>query len=269
MKRKSIIPILLLSVVMAGGALTGCSTGSTTAPAQTETAEAADETAEAAEAADSASAGSAETAQTESAGETKETVGDTEEPWTVDRSPDFLQERTGQTSFDSYDAIIDQLQEGESYAFFGLDGYDGEILAITDAAHEAEFQGLTGTVTTEASFYAQGEDKAECIGRVSTGDENYPLRNSDGLLYVCSENSYGEMKVQQNDDGQYELYYVRYAGRTTENGETVYNTLDRADGLAAAEILGVDSDTSFKALFTPLENIPPVSFWAYDSGFGR
>ncbi len=269
MKRKKIIPILLLSVVMAGGALTGCSTGSAATSAQTKAAGAASEAAEDKEAADSVSAGSEDKSQTASAGETKETAGDTEEPWTVDRSPDFLQERTGQTTFASYDDIVDQLQEGESYAFFGIDGYDGEILAITDAAHEAEFQGLSGTVTTEASFYAQDEDKAECIGRVSTGDENYPLRNSDGLLYVCSENSYGEMKVQQNDDGQYELYYVRYAGRTTEDGQTVYNTLDRADGLAAAEILSIDNDTSFRALFTPLEDIPPVSFWAYDSGFGR
>ncbi len=280
MKGKKIAAILL-SVGMAGAALTGCSGKDTAAKTQTASDDAANDTAAAADAeaantentntedtnsGDSAASGAAEDAQAATA---EEATGDAAQPWTVDRSPDFLRERTGQTSFASYDAVIDQLQEGEFYAFFGIDGYDGEILGITDAAYDAEFQGLSGTVTTDASFYAVSGDKAECIGRVSTGDSSYPLRNSDGLLYVCSEDSYGEMKVQKNDDGQYELYYVRYAGKTTENGETVYQTLDRADGPAAAEILGVDSNASFQALFTPLENIPPVSFWAYDSGFGR
>lgn len=170
--------------------------------------------------------------------------------------------------YTSYDDVIDNLQDDELYAFFGIDGYDGEILAVSNSTRTEEFDGLTGTVATEAELYAERDGKAEYVGMVTTGDD-YPIRNSDGVLYICNPSQYSEMKIQLNECGRYSLYNVRYAGITyDEKGNSSYESYD-LENETDSSVLKVTDDASFQALFTPLENIPPVSFWTKDSGFGR
>lgn len=172
--------------------------------------------------------------------------------------------------YESYNDVIDHLQEGELYAFFGIDGYDGELLATSDSTFEAKFQGLTGTIATGATIYAERDGKAEYVGMVSTGGTDYPIRNSNGILYVGNQEQYIEMKIQQNEDGKYVLYDVRYAGAAYDDkGNKSYETFDLESDAAESTVLKVSDDASFQALFTALENIPPVSFWTQDSGFGR
>ena len=170
--------------------------------------------------------------------------------------------------YESYDAVIDHLQEGGCYAFLGVDGYDGELLAVSDDTLEYEFYGLKGTVAVSADIYAERDGKAEYVGMVATGGKNYPIRNSNGVLYIGNQAQYSEMKIRQNVDGRYELYDVRYAGIVyDEDGNASYEAYDLED--TDSSVAEVTDDASFQALFTALEVITPVGFWAQDSGFGR
>lgn len=128
---------------------------------------------------------------------------------------------------DSYDTIISQLPENGGYAYIQLDGYEGDILAITDLAlplEEGKYE------ATSVYFYAQDGDKAVLIGDVNTGSTASPVKiSADGTLYAGSSHIYNEAKVRQDDDGNYRLYYAKYVADADAAGAFTGFTAQDAD----------------------------------------
>ncbi len=137
---------------------------------------------------------------------------------------------------DSYDTIISQLPENGGYAYIKLDGYEGDILAVTDLALPLEEDKYEAT---SVYFYAMDGDKAVLIGDVNTGSTASPVKLSDdGTLYAGSSHIYNEAKVRKDDNGQYRLYYSKYAADPDAAGSFtgfIAQDADTTDNEATAE----------------------------------
>lgn len=110
--------------------------------------------------------------------------------------------------YDSYDAVIDNLQSGSGYAYIQINGYDGDILAVADSTYKWDND---ENVSITVYLYAQDGDKVEILGNVLTGGTAYPVRCQDGILYDCNMKSYAETEVQQNTEGKYVLHHTKRA----------------------------------------------------------
>lgn len=137
---------------------------------------------------------------------------------------------------DSYDNIISQLPENGGYAYIRLDGYEGDILAITDLAlplEEGKYE------ATSIYFYAMDGEKAVLIGDVNTGSTASPVRlSADGTLYAGSSHIYNEAKVRKNGSGSYRLYYSKYVADSDAAGSFtgfIAQDADTTDNEATAE----------------------------------
>ncbi len=132
----------------------------------------------------------------------------------------------------SYDDVIAQLPADYGYAYVTIDGYDGDVLAVTDFTYQWD-NGENASLT--AYLYVQNGDMVQYLGNVMTGGTGYPIRCTNGILYNCNMVQYGEMNVEQNSDGKYGLTYT--------NRGTITN---HADGTAEIEtegnLAGADAD---------------------------
>ena len=151
----------------------------------------------------------------------------------------------------SYDEVISQLPAEGGYAYVKLDGYDGDILAASDMVYDWD-NGVKASCNVY--FYAMVNDKAVLIGDAITGGTANPVKCSeDGTLYVCNNHQYNEVKVHQDKDGNYRLYYAKSAG--DENAEGSFSGFISAD--AAAETVTLDE---LQTLFDAIGNVAPINF---------
>lgn len=152
--------------------------------------------------------------------------------------------------YDSYDAVIAGLKPGDAYAYLQIDGYDGDILAVTDYTYQWD-NGENAAIT--AYLYEETEDgKAQLLASVLDGGTNYPIRCTDGVLYATGHAQYGEMTITKDDSGRDQLTYTRHAVIS-------YDT----DQKAAFETEGdvnVTTEDEFYALYDTVTDMAPVDF---------
>lgn len=260
MKKKTAAGIL--SLMMAGMLVTGCGQGSTGGNASS------------AEATTSASAEStkAQEASTEAASEAEEASAETteaaEELSVLDRFPEtdklietnFLEERTGKYEFESYDEIISLLESGEGYAYLKMDGYDGDVLAITDMlyAWDEDVSAAIGVSLYTPCGYIEGNPIYD-IGDFQTGGTAYPIRLSDdGVLYVCNNRTLGKVKISTQGLAYYaEKTNISYS----EDGTATVEGFTCEDGnMVDAQLTDMTTEDEFNALFDGLDDVPVISF---------
>jgi len=100
---------------------------------------------------------------------------------------DFLQEREGRDIFASYDEMISLLNPGEAYTYITMEGYDGELLVISDVTYEYEEQ----NVTLAAYVYANINDgTVKNIGNMFSMGTAYPIRCDGTYLYTAGNHMY-------------------------------------------------------------------------------
>ena len=129
-----------------------------------------------------------------------------------------------------HDDAIAQLPAGYGYTYLTIDGYDGDILAVTDSTYQWD-NGENASLT--AYLYVQNGDTVQYLGNVMTGGTGYPIRCVNGILYNCNMVQYGEMKVEQKPDGKYELVYTN-RGTITNNADGTVE-VETEGNLAGAE----------------------------------
>lgn len=238
------ITAVMLTMVLAGGALAGCGSAAST-----------DSAAETTETADGA--------VEETAGDTAETTEAAEDAGTEEEDEmfmpsDFVQERAGTDEFDSYDEIIGYLEGEEGYAYVSVDGSAAYVLAVSDSLYTMDGANVSGAV----SLYGyNGEGKLVNVGNAYSGDEAYPIRDGDGTLYVCSETEYGEMKISADTNG---LFYTKLIdAEYAEDGTASFSGFVREndDINSSSEDIGITTEEEFKALFTAMEAAEPIHFW--------
>ena len=102
----------------------------------------------------------------------------------------FVDTASGKTEYESYDELISYLKEGQGYAYIKLDGYDGDILVVTDLVFEDDHSAYEGYL------YALDNGKVKYLSLVSGNGSSYPLRIGNGLIYG-------------GDNHNYESYFLR------------------------------------------------------------
>ncbi len=109
--------------------------------------------------------------------------------------------------YDSYDDIISKLSKDSGYAYINLNGYDGDILAVCSGTYEDD--GINCAI--DATLYVNNNDKAELLASIQTGGTAYPIKVDGGILYYNTPVQYAEADVAENDDGKYQLNYIKFA----------------------------------------------------------
>ncbi|MCR4685395.1 MAG: hypothetical protein K5649_08010 [Lachnospiraceae bacterium] len=117
----------------------------------------------------------------------------------------FVEEDTGLSEFESFDEIISYLSAGDGYAYIELLGYDGELLAITDEV--CDFDGKNAATAVYLYGKWPGEESIANLGN-AFGEEGYPIRVFDGLLYCCSEHIYEADCISKDSGGLMVKEYI-------------------------------------------------------------
>lgn len=154
-------------------------------------------------------------------------------------------------AYTSYDEIIAGLPVGAGYAYINLNGYEGDILAVSSGTYEDN--GVNCGI--DAVLYVENNDRAELLASVQTGGTAYPVTVEDGILYYSTPRQYAEEDVTTNADGKYVLSYIKYASVSyNDKGEASYDT--KGD-ISASDIT---SEDDFHALYEESEEKSPVNF---------
>ncbi len=243
--------VMVLTAAMMGTLLAGCGSAESTAPAASASTE---DTAE-----------SAETADTEAAEETSEAAetepAEAEEYEEGFIPSDFIQEQAGIDKFDSYAEILSYLSgDNEGFAYISLDGSTAYVLAVTDTLYSLDD---TTAAASSVSLYAYDSDgKLTNVGNAfSAGGKDDPIRCEDGVLYVCSADEYGEMKISKDTNG---LFYTKDVSRYSESDGTVSFggfVRENDDINTSSEDTGISTDEEFEALLASGREKTPVRFW--------
>lgn len=254
MKNRKYIATLLLTAAVAGSALAGCSTGTSSVDsAASETTEATTE-ASAEEATETADI--VDTASTEADPEADEFI-----------PADFVQERAGKDSFDSFDEIISYLQgTDEGYAYITIDGASSHVLAVAGKIYPWD-EHTNYAIDVSLYAYNSDGDKIVNIGNAFTNGTAYPIRCSDGILYVCDRYEYAEMKVSKDTNG---LFYTKLIDLTyDDDGNASLSGFVREDDdiNSSSDDIGITTEDEYNALFTALDDVAPINFHraAYES----
>ncbi len=231
---------LMLAAVVTGSLLTGCGSASTSETTKPE---------------EEAATESAGEAAQESGGEAAAETGEDQEPEDSDFIPaDFIQERAGKDTFDSYDDVLSYLDgKNEGFAYLSLTGSTPYVLAVSDKVSTED------STAVEADFYAFNDDGKLVQVGMAYGDETHPLRSDDSTLYACTNTEYGEMQLNSDSHG---LTYVKHVEKfQTGDGASSYSGFvrEKAEG-DSVETHDVETDEQFAALFDAISDVPPIAF---------
>ncbi len=258
--------LLLLTGVFCFGVLTGCGDkeSSSVSESTSEVEEAVTDVQESdssivstddSESIDSVSEASAN--DTENADSTEEETDDSAEDDSDEEFAefveDFLQEQTGISTFKDYDDVISYLSSGEGYAYVKLDGYDDDILLITDMVFSAD------NSSSQASVYALGDNGAVNIGTVFGNGSGYPLRYSDGIIYGGDNHTY-ESYFLSNNTGILGIMLKDYVTDGINDGSTEYSGFLRETNDFDHDKDFTGGEEEFNALLEARENAPIIEF---------
>lgn len=244
--------VMILMAVTAGALLAGCGDSVSTAPAVT--------TEEAVDKADTLAAAETEVSS-EEATDVAEEIGEAEEFDEGFIPSDFVQERAGVDSFDSYADILSYLGgENEGFAFISVDGSADYVLAVTDTMYALDD---TMGAASLASLYAY-DNNGKLVnigGAYSGGGEEDPIRCEDEILYVCSPDEYGAMKISADTNG---LFYTKDISRYDDSdGAVAFSGFVREDDdiNSFSEDIGISTNEEFEELLASGREKTPIRFW--------
>ncbi len=186
-----------------------------------------------------------------------ETIGEDQNEEIEEMIPaDFIQERAGKDSFDSFDEIISYLEgENEGFAYIQIAGSTDYVLAVSD-----KVSGEDGTATEVALYAYNADRKLVSVGN-AMGDENHPLFSDGNTLYACTDTEYGEMQINSETNG---LTYTKCIDKL-DSGEFSGFVRENAEADSSDEI-GVETDEQFTALFDAISDVPAIVFNAASYG---
>lgn len=180
-----------------------------------------------------------------------------------------FEERTGKTSFSSYDEIIGLLEGEEAYALVNIKGYDGEVLLVA----ENTFDDLLGHIATiECTPYTLKSDgKCSADSLLYSGGTATPLAiDNDGVVFAVTHTSVEKSCYGENgtDNASIMILASVYADELDDNG-----TPKSVSGFTRTKNSVVDDDSKFlegdevdlfKKLYAEYEKAEPISFTRVD-----
>jgi len=182
-----------------------------------------------------------------------------------DYPENFMEERVGKFSFDSYDEIISNLQDGEAYGYGRVAGIDQDILFITDGT----FDGYGAPACMTCYAYSKHDDgKYECDGVFSTISTSTPITISkEGYVLEATHTS---VTMYAYDKDTKALMVVEYVYvEWDENGDAgSYGGFIRDENsLNATETeIAADDVETFEQAFEAFDDGDMITFTVVGAG---
>lgn len=167
--------------------------------------------------------------------------------------------------FESFADIIDKLHPCNGFAYADIYGRDEASLIISESTYETE----EGEVcATEGYIYIMRENKAICIGAVTSYDNTYPIRIEDGVLYEAGDDQVGAYYI--SDDGYGLMLKENYSMIMHDDGNVGYMGFSRETNSLeeATEIIESDDDEAFLELFGKYQAASLLKFTPKDGVVG-
>ena len=179
----------------------------------------------------------------------------------------FMEERVGKDTFDSYDEIISCLQPGEAYAYVDVYGGDEPVLMITDYTYD----NLDGNMAAiEASPYIKLSDGKYAFGGLlfTQGTATPIAVSDDGMIYLADHHEVTVECLGENGTDVKGFMVMKYVYETFEDLDdgtvaTTYggfvrdkNTVVDNDGVEVAE----DNGDELAKAFEEYAACKPVNF---------
>lgn len=107
-----------------------------------------------------------------------------------------LEERADKTAFDSYDEIIELLEDDEAYALVDMKGYDEKVLLVAEAVYD-DLLGHMATIDC-TPYTMKSDGKVSADSNLSSGGTATPLSmDREGNVFTATHQSidkqcYGE-----------------------------------------------------------------------------
>lgn len=130
----------------------------------------------------------------------------------------FVEEAAGVTSFSSYEEVIENLKPGQGYAYINMNGYDGDLLAITDGLYD---YGEGKMASMDVVVYAKQDDKVVYVTGAYSSGTAYPISISkEGYLMSGGNHEVAADSFAQ-DTGSVMMMFSVYE-TFDENGDATY-----------------------------------------------
>lgn len=100
----------------------------------------------------------------------------------------FVDEVAGKVVYDSYDEVISYLTSGQGYAYVKLEGYDGDVLVVSNSLYEYE-EGINAAM--DCAFYAIIDGKAEYVTAAASDGTARPIAIGDGIILFADQHDVG------------------------------------------------------------------------------
>lgn len=176
-----------------------------------------------------------------------------------------LEERTGKTSFDSYDEIIGLLEGDEAYALVNIKGYDGQVLLVAESVYDDLLGHMATIECTPYTVKADGKVSADSL--LFSGGTATPLAmDKEGNVFTATHQSidkqcYGENGTDNN--GIMVMTYV-YTEELDDNGvpksvggfKRINNSVYDDDSVNLKE----DDIDSWTQIWDEYEKAEPINF---------
>lgn len=170
----------------------------------------------------------------------------------------FVEEAAGKETFDSYDELISFLKKDNGYTYFKLDGYDGDLLAVTDQTYDD----LDGhRVSIEVTFYGDVNGKVRFIGNAISSGTSYPVRCDGTLIYSAGNHEYTSQFM--NSDGTALIVKDYISESFDENGKAEYSGFHRETNTYDSEDITSDpaeAEKIFSDLVAEMGNKEVMNF---------
>ncbi len=170
----------------------------------------------------------------------------------------FVEESAGKETFESFDELISYLKDGEAYAYFDIEGFDGQVLAVTDGTFE-DLEGHSAAI--DATFYGDIGGTVCFIGNAFGGGTAYPIRCDGTVIYAAGNHEY--QSEFMGSDGRAlivkDYIHVDY----DENGNASYSGFRRDTSSSEGEDIPTDpaeAEQIFNELFAGLADKPVLDF---------
>lgn len=110
------------------------------------------------------------------------------------------------TQFGSIDEIVRALPKGMAYKRMYLKGFNGEALLLTQSIVKRDGKNTSSI----AYIYTAQNGHIYYLGKLVTGDQNYPLRKDDGIIYASNKFDYNTFYVESDGTKMFEKDRLNY-----------------------------------------------------------
>ena len=176
-----------------------------------------------------------------------------------------FEERTGKTSFASYDEIIGLLEGDEAYALVNIMGYEGEVLLITEYTYDDLLGHIATTECTPYTMKSSGKCTADSL-LYSGGTATPVAMDSQGAVFTVTHTSVEKSCYGDNgtDDASLMVLAYVYADELDDNGtpKTVSGFVRTKNSLVEDDSVFLEGNEVdiFDKLYAEYVKTEPISF---------